>query len=173
MHNMLGLFHSEHILTHCARPKAALACNYTCSVCGTLTYGLWPGLLQDVVKLTIYNIHVHMCNCGNEYAKCTFMLSPTAGLCCLCPNSSNSVLAYPGVEGGHVSLVDLASLDKPVIDFAAHEASLSCIALNLQGSRLATASEKVRLMILFTENYVVSLSDLPLSQAERTLQVEW
>ena len=70
------------------------------------------------------------------------------GLCCLCPNSNNSLLAYPGVQVGHVSMLDLADLQKPVADFATHEAPLSCIALNLQGTRLATASEKVQYYII-------------------------
>ena len=90
----------------------------------------------------------------------TFTTSPTQlhifdtcqnplGLCSLSPSCDNSVLAMPGTRPGHLHLVDLQTADSPPLDIAAHDSSLSIIQINVQGSKVATASTKGTLIRVF------------------------
>lgn len=90
----------------------------------------------------------------------TFTSSPTQlhvydtrnnprGLCSLSPSSSNSLLAFPGQKCGQVQLVDLAGTDRSPLNINAHDSELVALTLNVQGTRLATASIKGTLIRVF------------------------
>ena len=69
------------------------------------------------------------------------------GICALCPSSTNTVLACPGLQRGHVR-VELYDIRKTTL-IPAHETDLACIALSLDGMLLATASDRGTLVRIF------------------------
>jgi WD40 repeat protein len=78
------------------------------------------------------------------------------GLCCLCPHSTNSNLAYLSRKCGHVTLIDLANTEKSPIEIMAHETAVNCMTLSNEGAKLATSSCKGTLIRVFdTENGIL------------------
>eukprot|EP00239_Pterosperma_sp_CCMP1384_P003863 CAMPEP_0197843402 /NCGR_PEP_ID=MMETSP1438-20131217/278_1 /TAXON_ID=1461541 /ORGANISM="Pterosperma sp., Strain CCMP1384" /LENGTH=380 /DNA_ID=CAMNT_0043453525 /DNA_START=135 /DNA_END=1277 /DNA_ORIENTATION=+ len=79
------------------------------------------------------------------------------GICALSPNSSQTVLACPGLHRGEVR-VELYDVKKTRF-ITAHDGALSCIALTLDGTRLATASEKGTLVRVFDSAAATKLQE--------------
>jgi len=67
-------------------------------------------------------------------------VSNPKGLCSLCADSRMCVLACPGLQKGHLR-VELFDITRSTL-ICACESALACLALNIDGSRLATASER-------------------------------
>ncbi|KAG8470216.1 hypothetical protein KFE25_008637 [Diacronema lutheri] len=85
-------------------------------------------------------------------------ISNPKGLCSLSPSSSTCVLACPGLQKGHLR-VELFDIRRPTL-IAAHESALSCLALNLDGTRLATASERGTLIRVWDSHSGAPLHEL-------------
>lgn len=67
-------------------------------------------------------------------------LANPKGLVALCPDASNCVLACPGLSKGSIR-IELYDLSKATL-IKAHDAELAQFALNADGSKIASASEK-------------------------------
>lgn len=74
-------------------------------------------------------------------------ISNPKGLICLCSDPANNILAVPGLSKGSIR-VEHYDISKTTI-IKAHDTELSQMALNIDGSRLATASEKGTLIRLW------------------------
>lgn len=70
------------------------------------------------------------------------------GICAISPDTENIVLAYPSVQVGYIT-VDHLTIPNRKLHIKAHESKISQIALNKDGTRVATASEKGTLIRVF------------------------
>jgi WD40 repeat protein len=80
------------------------------------------------------------------------------GLCCLCPYTPSTVLVCPGMQKGSVRC-ELYDAGKTTL-INAHESSLAALALNSDGTRLATASDRGTLIRIFNTTTGAALQEL-------------
>lgn len=85
-------------------------------------------------------------------------ISNPLGLCALSPNSAQTVLACPGLHKGEIR-VELYDLKRTKF-IAAHEGPLACMSLTLDGTKLATASEKGTILRIFNTSNGQKLREL-------------
>ncbi|VDM91666.1 unnamed protein product [Litomosoides sigmodontis] len=83
------------------------------------------------------------------------------GICCLCPASENSILAFPAPSSSSaVCCLTLTEPDAPPRIINAHQRPLSAIALNLTGEQIATSSEKGTIIRIFDTKTCILLKEL-------------
>lgn len=71
------------------------------------------------------------------------------GICCLSSNSEVSYVAYPyGDQSGMIQVFDVNQL-KPICTIEAHKSRVSKVSFNIDGSLLATASDRGTLIRVF------------------------
>lgn len=99
-----------------------------------------------VVVVLLHKIYVYRFSDLKLLDQISTLKNPR-GLVALCPDSNNVVLACPGVTKGNVR-VELYDIRKSQL-IPAHESDLAQLALNLDGTRLATASDKGTLIRVF------------------------
>lgn len=70
------------------------------------------------------------------------------------------MIAFPGRRTGSCLIVDLANTEKAPLEVNAHDSKIQCLALNLQGTRLATSSERGTLVRIFDTTTGFKLTEL-------------
>ena len=112
---------------------------------------------ERVVVVLEYKIYVYNFADLNLLHSIETVSNPK-GLCALCADSRLCVLVCPGLQKGHLR-VELFDISRTTL-IAAHESALSCVTLNLDGSRLATASERGTLVRVWDTRSGARLAEL-------------
>ena len=112
---------------------------------------------ERVVVVLEYKIYVYNSADLNLLHSIETVSTPK-GLCALCADSRMCVLVCPGLQKGHLR-VELFDITRTTL-IPAHESALSCVALNLDGSRLATASERGTLVRVWDTRSGARLAEL-------------
>ncbi|XP_022083569.1 WD repeat domain phosphoinositide-interacting protein 4-like isoform X3 [Acanthaster planci] len=79
--------------------------------------------------------------------------NPRSGLCEVSPSSDKQLLIFPGHKQGSIQLADLANTEPGTssspVTINAHQTDIACLAVNQEGTLVATASVKGTLIRVF------------------------
>ena len=109
-------------------------------------------LMHSVTYITFSQSGSHMCDVS--------LIKISPGLCEVSPGSDNQLLIFPGHKQGSVQLADLTNTEPATssspVTINAHQTDIACLAVNQEGTLVATASIKV----LDEANWVGSISNM-------------
>lgn len=111
-------------------------------------------VLPDVIKLSGCQASQALHYTSTAYLVTQFHLCVTvsplvfpAGVCALSPSSDHQILVFPGHKQGSIQIPDLSVVESGFssspVTINAHQGEIQCIAINQEGTRVATASSKV------------------------------
>ena len=112
-----------------------------------------------IVVVTLVEVYVYTLDRAPSLLLCYSTCVNPAGLTELC--TTTSLLVFPGVDKGQVSLVNIAEdASTQMRMIPAHTGSLAVLSLNMQGTMLATASDKGTLIRIFDTHTCLLLYEL-------------
>lgn len=107
--------------------------------------------------IVVLRNQVHVFSFPNQPKKlCSFDTRDNPrGLCEISPSSDRQIMAFPGYKSGSLQIVNLTEIgheentSTSPVTINAHQNDLACIAMNQQGTMIATASVKGTLVRVF------------------------
>lgn len=122
-----------------------------------MTFPTWVlnvKLRRDKIVIVLTN-QIYVYSFPNDPQKLfTFDTRPNPqGVCALSPSSDHQILVFPGHKQGSIQLPDLSVVESGFssspVTINAHQGEIQCIAINQEGTRVATASSKGTLIRVF------------------------